>query len=336
MSRTTLSDQYRAPAPAEAHGLLIVHSPLVRLLGEHFSLSGQLVLGRDAGCGLVLDVPDVSRRHARIHERRGRHFVDDLGSANGTFVDERRITTSELAPGSLLRVGSVVLKYAARSDLEALCCTRLKQLADEDTLTGLALRRVFSDALERELARSRRYGHPLCLALLDIDRFKEVNDRLGHLVGDAVLLQVASSIRALVRREQLLARMGGDELALLLPDVPLPSALAFASKIRQLVEGQAFGTRERAVRVTVSIGVAELAGTDRDPVALLARADAHLYAAKCAGRNQVFPRIGDSRELVIQRDGRAGATRTIAVALRGPSRSAPAPAPTTSRSKRAY
>ena len=247
MSRITLPGQYCAPAPTEEHGLLVVDSPLLRLLGEQFSLPRQLVIGRDAGCELVLEAPDVSRRHARIHVRHGRHFVEDLGSTNGTYLDERRITISELAPGSLLRVGSVVLKYLPRSDLVAICCARLKRLADEDTLTGLALRRVFSDALERELAWSRRHGHPLCLALLDIDRFKEVNDRLGHLVGDAVLLQVASSISALVRREQLLARMGGDELALLLPAVPLSKALAFASKIRQLVEGRGFGTREQMV-----------------------------------------------------------------------------------------
>ena len=180
MSRITLPDQYCAPAPTEEHALLVVHSPLVRLLGERFSLSRQVVIGRDPGCELALDVPDVSRRHACIHEQHGRHFVEDLGSTNGTFVDERRITSWELAPSSLLRVGSVVLKCLPRSDLEALCSARLKQLADEDTLTGLALRRVFSDALSREFARSRRHGHPLCLALLDIDGFKGVNDRLGH------------------------------------------------------------------------------------------------------------------------------------------------------------
>ncbi len=316
MSRITLSDQYGAPAPTEEHGLLVVHSPLLRLLGGEFSLARQLVIGRDSSSDLVLDVPDVSRRHACIHERRGRYFVEDLGSTNGTFVDERRITSSELASGSLLRVGSVVMKYVPRSNLEALCCTKLKQLADEDTLTGLALRRVLSDALSRELARSRRHGHPLCLALLDIDRFKDVNDRLGHLVGDAVLLQVASSISALVRREQLLARMGGDELALLLPDVPLPKALAFASKIRQLVEGQAFGTRDRVVHVTLSSGVAELGESDFEPDSLLARADAQLYAAKCAGRNQVCPAVGDSRDLAIHRDHRAEVKGKIAAFAR--------------------
>lgn len=321
MSRITLSDQYCAPAPTEERGLLVVQSPLLRILGEHFALSRELIIGRDPSCDFVLDMHDVSRRHARIHERHGRHLVADLGSTNGTFVDERRITRSELTPGSLLRVGSVILKYLPRSDPQATCCTKLKRLADEDTLTGLALRRVFSDALERELARSRRYGHPLCLALLDIDRFKDVNDRFGHLVGDAVLLQVASAISALVRREQLLARMGGDELALLLPDVPLPNALAFASKIRQLVEGQAFGTRERMVQVTISIGVAELGENDLEPDGLLARADAHLYAAKCAGRNQVFPPVGDSRELAISRNG-VEVTRKIAASLRAPGRAA--------------
>ena len=296
MSHTTCPGEFRAPAGTEEHGLLVIHSPLLRLLGEFSPLSrGELLVGRDAGCDFVLDVPDVSRRHARIHQRSDSRIVEDLGSTNGTFVDDQRITTAELVPGSLLRVGSVVLKYLAGNDLEALCCAKMKRLADKDTLTGLALRRVFADALARELARSRRHGHPLCLALLDIDHFKDVNDRFGHLVGDAVLLQVSSAIGALVRREQLLARMGGDELALLLPDVPLSKAGAFAEKIRRIIEGQVFGTEESSISITMSIGVAELRPNDAKPDALVARADTQLYAAKCAGRNRVYPRVASAR-----------------------------------------
>ena len=336
MSHMTLPNQYSAPVPAEERCLLVIYSPLLRMLGESFPLSRLVLIGRDPGCDLILDVQDVSRRHARIHVRGGRHFVEDLDSTNGTFVDERRVTNWELVPGSLLRVGSVVLKYLPRSSLEVLCCARLKRLADEDTLTGLALRRVFSDALERELARSRRHGHPLCLALLDIDGFKDVNDRFGHLVGDTVLLQVASSISGIVRREQLLARMGGDELALLLPDVPMAKALAFASKVCRLVEGQAFGTQEGNVNVTVSIGIAELSETDLEPHTLLARADAHLYAAKCAGRNQVYPSAGYSSDAVTRRYHREEVWCSSAAPLRAPATAAGSSISTTPRDGRGF
>ncbi len=307
MSHDTCPDQYLAPAAAEERELLVVvHSPSLRLLCEQFEFpSSELVVGRDSTCDLVLDVQDVSRRHACIRERAGRHFVHDLGSRNGTYVNARRVTACELAPGSLLRVGSVVMKYLSGNDPEAMCCARMKQLADADTLTGLAVRRVFADALSRELARSRRHGHPLSLALIDIDRFKDVNDHFGHLLGDAVLVQVASSINALVRREQLLARIGGDELALLLPDVPMAKASAFAEKIRKLIEGRVFGNQECRIGATVSIGVAELRDTDVHPDALLARADTQLYGAKCAGRNRVYPAVIDPSRLPLTLRNRA-------------------------------
>ena len=301
MAHVTCADEYRTPAPTLESCLLVVHAPPPRLLGERFQLAhGDLVIGRDEGCDVMLDVLDVSRRHARVREESGRHSIEDLASKNGTLVDERPITICDLAPGALIRVGSVVFKYLRLNDLESLCCAKMKQLANEDALTGLALRGAFADALSRELSRSRRHGHPLSLGLVDIDRFKQVNDQFGHLAGDAVLCQLASCISRMVRREQLLARVGGDELALLLPDVPIEGAYAFAEKIRRVIEGRPFRADSRSVRVTVSIGIAALHPGDPHPDALIARADASLYAAKCAGRNRVFPCItnpGDREHL---------------------------------------
>jgi diguanylate cyclase (GGDEF)-like protein len=289
MTHITCGDLYRAPDPTGETCLLVVDAPLARLLGESFQLpSGDLVLGRDAGCDVVLDVLDVSRRHARIRKVAGLAVLEDLGSKNGTLLDERCLkAAAALEPGARIRLGSVVLKYLRVNDLESLCCARMKRLANEDALTGLALRRAFADGLARELARSRRHGHPLCLMLVDIDRFKTVNDRFGHLVGDAVLRQLASCISRLVRREQLLARVGGDELALLLPDVPMEKAGAFAERIRRVVEAAPFGTDSCRIGVTVSIGIAAFDPSDLQPDTLFARADAGLYAAKCGGRNRV-------------------------------------------------
>jgi diguanylate cyclase (GGDEF)-like protein len=213
----------------------------------------------------------------------------------------------------------VVLKYLPLEDHDSLCCAKMKQLANEDALTGLALRGVFADALDREVARSRRHGHPLSLVLVDIDNFKQVNDQFGHLAGDAVLCQLSSCIGRLVRREQLLARVGGDELALLLPDVPMEGAHAFADKIRRVIESHPFRTDTCIVRVSVSIGVATLRAADPHPNALIARADAALYEAKSRGRNQVFPcqhtgaPEGDSEAIVqartIRRRGGDGSRR---------------------------
>jgi diguanylate cyclase (GGDEF)-like protein len=120
-----------------------------------------------------------------------------------------------------------------------------------------------------------------------VDRFKDVNDRHGHPAGDAVLRALAASIRPLVRAEQLLARVGGEELALLLPDVELPGARAFAEKIRRQVAARPVVHEGVAISVTVLVGVATLLPSDDGPERLVARADERLYQAKRAGRDQV-------------------------------------------------
>jgi diguanylate cyclase (GGDEF)-like protein len=163
----------------------------------------------------------------------------------------------------------------------------LKRLAEEDPLTGLANRGAFADALAREVARARRGAHPLAVAVIDVDRFKAVNDAWGHAAGDAVLRAIAEAIRPLVRAEGLVARIGGEELALLMPDVGLDGARAFAEKVRQRIGERTVTHEGHDIRVTVSIGVAELAPGDGAPDRLLARADERLYAAKRAGRDRV-------------------------------------------------
>jgi diguanylate cyclase (GGDEF)-like protein len=268
--------------------LVVIHAPVPRLFGAHLGLTrGEVLLGRDPHCDLVLEANDVSRRHACVRGENEHHVLEDLGSRNGTFVGGERIQTRELVPGDLVRLGSVVLKYLEGDDLEVLYHAEMKRLADEDGLTGLAHKVVFSEALAREVARSRRHGHALSLALLDLDAFKEVNDTFGHLVGDMALRDVSASIKPLVRAEQLFARMGGDEFALLLPDVPLEMAARFGEKARRLVEERVFSFRAARIRLTVSVGIADLQERDHAAEDLLHRADARLYDAKKAGGNRV-------------------------------------------------
>lgn len=284
---TCTTDEHAIPRATGEACLVVMHAPLRRLLGARLGLSREAVVGRDPGCDLVLDVSDVSRRHARIREDPPGHVVEDLGSTNGTFVGAERVKERTLAPGDFVRLGSVVLKYLAGDALEVLYHAEMRRLADEDALTGLAHKVVFSEALARELARSRRHGHPLCIALLDLDGFKGVNDRLGHLVGDEVIRELARSVRPFVRAEELFARFGGDEMALLLPDATLEGATAFAEKIRALVADRQFGFEGGRVALTVSIGIATMQPGDRRPEDMLARADAQLYRAKREGGNRV-------------------------------------------------
>jgi diguanylate cyclase (GGDEF)-like protein len=161
--------------------------------------------------------------------------------------------------------------------------TALSRLALTDLLTSLANRRGGEEALAREVSRARRGGNPLSIVMFDLDHFKNVNDQAGHAVGDRVLRGIAEILSASQRGSDLAMRWGGEEFLVLLPDVGLAGARAFAERVRENVQNLTVG---EATRITVSAGVAEL-GPDEDAPAALARADASLYRAKANGRNRV-------------------------------------------------
>jgi len=175
-------------------------------------------------------------------------------------------------------------KQQAQSEL-------LHKLAYMDSLTGVANRRHFDQTLQAEWRRCRRSRQPLALIMVDIDHFKQFNDLYGHQAGDACLRAVAGALRAaLARSHDLAARYGGEEFVCLLPECDLAGARAKAQALCEAVQalGITHGGSSVAGVVTVSAGVAsEVPGEDGTPEALLARADAHLYRAKAAGRNRV-------------------------------------------------
>jgi diguanylate cyclase (GGDEF)-like protein len=159
----------------------------------------------------------------------------------------------------------------------------LERLAVTDDLTGLANRRSFRELAETEISRCRRYGRPLCLAVLDLDQFKRINDRLGHQVGDEVLQAVARIGREQIRQSDLLARLGGDELALLLPETDLEQGRALAGRLLDALCGQPLATSAGPVSLGVSLGLASLESLDakqRNLQGLLKEADRRMYQAK--------------------------------------------------------
>jgi diguanylate cyclase (GGDEF)-like protein len=161
------------------------------------------------------------------------------------------------------------------------------QQAEIDPLTKVANRRGFERSLGMELARTARHGRTCSLVLADLDDFKRVNDAYGHETGDAVLVAFAARLRESVRASDLVARLGGEEFALVLPEIDLAGAKAMAERVRQRLTDEPVGTAgHEPLRVTASFGVAE-ASSSTDWSALLRRADAALYAAKRSGKNRV-------------------------------------------------
>lgn len=187
-------------------------------------------------------------------------------------------------------------RVRARTEKLRTCNAQLLHLAHTDLLTGLPNRRAFLNAAHAEQARLQRNGRGACVILADIDYFKAFNDRCGHAAGDRVLQTVASVLRAQTRAADTVARWGGEELILLLPETPLTAAECVAEKCRSAIEACALRCGESHLYLTMTFGVSNLLPGEALEAAI-ARADSALYLGKSLGRNQVAvaPEQGECR-----------------------------------------
>lgn len=176
-----------------------------------------------------------------------------------------------------------------RDALETIRAQRdmMQALALFDSLTGVYNRRAFEARLEDECQRCQRYQHPLSLIFFDLDHFKSVNDRYGHLVGDGVLRWFAQKLQELVRSFDVVARFGGEEFCVILPETAGRQALGVAERVREAIASEPCKLDDLALKVTVSGGIAESRGQMNCAAALIRAADEALYEAKKRGRNRV-------------------------------------------------
>jgi diguanylate cyclase (GGDEF)-like protein len=257
-------------------------------LGRRIPLGGEpCVIGRSSKCDVEIDQESVSRNHARLSRGPGGYLARDLGSTNGTYVNDEQIDEVMLRDGDQIKVGRTIFKFIVGGNIESTYYEEIYRLMTVDGLTELHNKRFFTETLEKEIARSKRYERTLSLVLFDIDHFKRINDTYGHLAGDAVLRQLGALVKSRVRHTDLPARTGGEEFAIILPEVGAPGAAQMADKLRRSIEETSFRFEGTVVPVTVSLGVAEWDPSIQDPDELVKRADAKLYEAKRGGRNQV-------------------------------------------------
>jgi diguanylate cyclase (GGDEF)-like protein len=255
---------------------------------RHFLGEQPLVLGRGEDCEIRIIDHSVSRRHARIEFNGEGYKAIDLQSTNGTFINNAPTGQTLLQDGDYLRIGNCIFRFLTGGNVEADYHEEIYRLTIIDALTEIYNKRFFLEFLDREVARSSRHRRPLSLVMIDIDRFKTVNDDIGHLGGDYTLREIANLIKPRVRREDLFARYGGEEFALILVEAPLAGALELSERLRGLVEKHAFEFDQKSFRVTISLGVAATTGEDgMTATELVRRADEKLYEAKNAGRNRV-------------------------------------------------
>jgi len=247
-----------------------------------------VLVGRSSEADLVIAHQSVSRAHCRIWRTEDAYLVADLGATNTTRLNDAKLHGErELVDGDQVTVGESILKFISQDSLEASYHEEIYQLATHDALTELCNRRHFAELADKEIARAMRHGRPLSLCILDVDLFKPINDRHGHIRGDEVLRQVAAVLRRHARNDDVAARIGGEEFALLLPECTAADAALLADRLRESVAGTLFFPGGEPQRITVSIGVAALAPHRDTRPALMAAADAALYRAKSEGRNRV-------------------------------------------------
>jgi two-component system, cell cycle response regulator len=264
-------------------------------VGQVFDLNKKKnTIGRDEGLEVQILDAGISRRHATIARHVGGGYVlQDAGSRNGTFANNRRIEEEHLLQdGDKIQIGVMtILKFTFGDAPEANYAHAMYEAALRDGLTGIFNRRYFEDRLQSEFSFAVRHGVALALLFLDLDHFKRVNDTQGHLVGDNVLKEFAKVVTRTSRVEDVVCRYGGEEFAVVCRDTDLMKASVLGERIRHDIAAHGFLTEAQLLQITVSVGIAALPdATIQTPESLVAAADEALYQAKERGRNCVIMR----------------------------------------------
>jgi diguanylate cyclase (GGDEF)-like protein len=233
--------------------------------------------GSDASQPMNFDIP-AALSEKGICENLEREFQRKDGSQLiGIF--SAKMTTLQ----GIQHIICIIHDITERKYLE----TELQRQANTDGLTGVFNRRYFLDVAHAEIARAARFHHPLSLALLDLDHFKNINDVYGHTVGDLALIALAEICLENIREMDLFARFGGDEFILLLPETNFDQAYEVVKRICLILSEEAIDLDGKLIALTISAGIASLANGQESFDALLSRADQALYQAKEGGRNRV-------------------------------------------------
>lgn len=284
----------------------------------------KIIIGRDAACDVVLTDAHVSRKHASLEMKNNKIVLIDLDSGNGTWVEGKRITRSEIRQNTTFRIAnnnlsvrvqeknskkdeverndtmyfegkvaglfSKVVDRELKDEIAVLRVLynqkkdKLTEMAFYDALMNIYNRRYFDLKICEELAKAIRYKRNLSFLLIDIDHFKKVNDVHGHQKGDEILTLVAKLLKNTLRGTDMIFRYGGEEIVVLLIETDEKAALKVAENCRLLVETETKGAIPNGI--TISIGLTSLKGV-RTPEQLIKEADTAMYCAKESGRNRV-------------------------------------------------
>ena len=260
-------------------------------VGEMYKISAtrETTLGRGKEATIRLLDEGVSRKHSQIRLHHNSLILEDLGSRNGTFCNGQKVTSHVLQDGDKIQVGRTsVFKFTYSDYLDESFQRQMYDSALRDSLTRAFNKRYFQERLESEFRFAERHLAPLALLLMDIDHFKQVNDKHGHLAGDQVLSAFAKSIHKGIRSEDVFARYGGEEFAIITRAISQDAAVIFAERLRRVISDVKIPYANTCISITMSVGVACMPEYRAvSSIDLIAAADRMLYRAKRAGRNRV-------------------------------------------------
>jgi two-component system cell cycle response regulator len=252
-------------------------------------LEGESTFGREIDNTISLEFPGVSRKHFKIEIQGDKAILEDFGSRNGTFLNNKKLeSTIELKKSDIIKIGSIALKFIPKGDPERLAYDKLNHEANTDKMTDCYNKAYFNNAADLEVKKSKLTGTPLSLIIFDFDHFKKLNDTYGHDAGDYVLKNGAQLIRLEgLREHDILARYGGEEFVILLPRTNIKHAFEVAERVRKMIFNHNFVYDNKKLPVSVSVGISDFRPGVETGVDLFKRADSALYQSKESGRNKV-------------------------------------------------
>jgi two-component system cell cycle response regulator len=288
------------PAPAggrqkaEHSIMLIIIAGKEVDFGRHFVLEkAEISLGRESNNDIVLHDEKISKIHCVISilkNGRGIERIDirDQGTTNGTYINGEAAIRATLMAGDKIQIGDTVLQLSYNDEIEKEYHAKLFDFAARDALTGLYNKRYILNELENHSRIARRNGRIFSIIMVDIDDFKQINDRYGHMSGDEYLKQIAGLFRRSLREQDIAGRIGGEEFLIILPETVIEGAFQLAVRIRKNVEEFVMRQRDFNIRTTISAGVCQFENPIRDVQEFLDLADQALYEAKKAEKNKVM------------------------------------------------
>ncbi len=246
------------------------------------------IVGRMPECDLWIEDSAISRKHFSVELQGSKAFLKDLGSTNGTLVNGEKVIQHPLSDGDKIQISKdTILEFTYLDETRRMSEKMRYEMGVMDPVTNTYNKRFFLGRIREEFSFSKRAKRDLSLIIFDLDHFKIVNDKYGHLAGDFVLQKIGSVVLKTIRTHDILARYGGEEFVVLMRDTTCQNAVNLAERLRKVIEETEFIYENQRLPISISCGIATLDETQTDHRSLIGDADRVLYQAKEEGRNRV-------------------------------------------------